>query len=90
MRVRTNLILRELGGDFMIVDPSQGKVDMSQVFKLNHTAADIFNHFQGKEIDAQLVKEYILDHYDISEEIAETDCHKIIADFLKNGLLHDR
>ena len=39
MRLHKDLVLREVGGEYMIVNPFSDTVDMTQVYSLNETAA---------------------------------------------------
>ena len=38
MRLNSNLILRQVGGEYMIVNPFSETMDMAQVYSLNETA----------------------------------------------------
>jgi hypothetical protein len=47
MKLRTDLILRHLGNEYIVVDPGQDMVDMSKVFTLNEVAAFLWRELQG-------------------------------------------
>ena len=38
MKLNKDLVLREVGGEYMIVNPFSDTVDMTQVYSLNETA----------------------------------------------------
>ena len=49
MKLNKDLVLREVGGEYMIVNPFSDTVDMTQVYSLNETAAWLWQQMEGKE-----------------------------------------
>ena len=49
MRLNSNLILRQVGGEYMIVNPFSETMDMAQVYSLNETAAWLWKQLENKE-----------------------------------------
>ena len=89
MKLRTDLQLRKLGNDYIIIDPGQEMIDMSKVFTLNETAAFLWEELQGKEFTEETVSQILLENYDVQEEIALNDAKKLIQTFVKGGLIRD-
>ena len=54
MRLNSNLILRQVGGEYMIVNPFSETMDMAQVYSLNETAAWLW-----KRIDNHIFSTYL-------------------------------
>ena len=48
MKLNKDLVLREVGGEYMIVNPFSDTVDMTQVYSLNETAAWLWQQMEGK------------------------------------------
>ncbi|UIR55996.1 PqqD family protein [Sphingobacterium sp. SRCM116780] len=88
MKLRNDLTLRQLGDEYIIVDPSQDMIDMSKVFTLNQSAAFLWEELQGKDFFLGDVVALILDNYEVSQEIAEHDAKQLITSFQEQGLLN--
>lgn len=90
MRIREGLVLRNIGDEYVIVDPGQGMVDMSKVYRLNDTAAWLWDQIIDKDFSLSdlmsLVKEYY-DVEDMDENILEEDMKAIILFLEENELL---
>lgn len=87
MRLRDDIKLRNIGGEYVIVDPGQHMVDMSKVFTLNETAADIWNEFQGRTFTKEDVVAYLVNTYSIDTENASADTDVLLQMFGEQGLL---
>lgn len=89
MKLRDDLTLRTLGQEYVVVEPSQGVVDLSQVYTLNETSAVLWKTLQGKTFDIQSVTDVLLEHYDVNKEQASQDAKLLVAEFKRLGLLLD-
>jgi len=89
MKLRTDLQLRKLGNDYIIIDPGQEMIDMSKVFTLNETAAFLWEELQGKEFTEETVSDILLENYEVKEDVATKDAKKLIQTFIKGGLIRD-
>lgn len=90
MKLRKDLILRQVGEDFVIVEPDQGVMDFSKVFTLNNSAAWLWDKLQGIEFESQDIFNLLLEEYEVSSnqyESIEKDVKKLIADFEHYNLL---
>ncbi|MBD1424527.1 PqqD family protein [Sphingobacterium arenae] len=87
MKLRQDLVLRKVGDDYIMVDPSQGMVDLSKVHTLNETAAWLWEQSIGKEISVGGISELLCERYDVSQEKAVQDAEALIQEFEKAGLL---
>lgn len=87
MKLRQDLVLRKVGDDYIMVDPSQGMVDLSKVHTLNETAAWLWEQLAGKEVNVDQVATLLCERYDVSQEKAEVDAEALIQEFEKAGLL---
>ena len=71
----------------MIVDPSQGMVDLSTVYTLNSTAAWLWEQLKGKEFNIDSIVELLCENYDVDMDQAKSDAEILLQDFQKQGLL---
>ncbi|WP_294348874.1 PqqD family protein [Sphingobacterium sp.] len=89
MKLRSDLILRTIGSDHLIVDPSQDMVDLSTVYTLNSSAAWLWEELKGKEFDTDTIVELLLENYEVSKDQAASDAAVLLQDFQKQGLLEE-
>ena len=87
MKLRSDLILRTIGSDHLIVDPSQDMVDLSTVYTLNSSAAWLWEELKGKEFTMNTIVELLCENYDVSKEQAQSDAEILLQDFQKQGLV---
>lgn len=89
MKLRTDLVLRHLGDEYIVVDPGQEMVDMSKIYTLNETAAFVWERLLGQEFTTATVSLVLLENYEVSIAIAESDAEKLVQEFYTQGLLID-
>ena len=89
MKLRSDLILRTIGSDHLIVDPSQDMVDLSTVYTLNSSAAWLWEELKGKEFNTDTIVELLVESYEVSKEQAQSDAAILLEDFQKQGLLEE-
>ena len=70
MRLNSDLVLRKVKDDYLIINPFSETVDMTQVFTLNETAAWLWQQMEGKEFEAEDLARAMLDEYDVDEPTA--------------------
>lgn len=87
MKLRSDLTIRQLGDESIIVDPSQDMVDMTKVFTLNETAAFLWNQLQGQDFSVDNIVTILLENYDVTDKVARQDAQLMIDSFTKQGLL---
>lgn len=87
MKLRSDLVLRTIGSDHLIVDPSQDMVDLSTVYTLNSTAAWLWEQLKGKEFNIDSIVELLCENYDVDMDQAKSDAEILLQDFQKQGLL---
>lgn len=87
MKLNENLILREVAGEYMIVNPFSETMDMTQILTLNETAAWLWQQAEGKEFDEAYLVNRLCDEYEVDPETAASDVHEMCEQWQKNGLL---
>ena len=87
MKLRSDISLRKVGNEYIIVEPSQGMVDLSKVFTLNETAAFLWNELKGQEFMDDDLVQLLLDNYEVDETQAQADASTLLQTFREQGLL---
>ena len=86
MKIKDNLILREIAGSWIIVPVAEMVVEFNGLMNLNETGAFLWKKLaEGAEINdlvAGLVSEY-----DIDEQTARNDITDFISQLQEKGLL---
>jgi len=90
MRLKSNLILRKMGDDYIIVEPELGMVDFSQVYRMNESAAWLWEELQGKKIIVEELVELVMSRYEIGlkdRKDIRQDIQELLAIWQNNHLL---
>ncbi|MEH6305832.1 PqqD family protein [Olivibacter sp. CPCC 100613] len=86
MKFRTDLILRQFGNDYIIVDPGQSELDISKLIRFNETAAQVWRDLQGQTLTVAKIAQVLQSHYEVHVEDAERDAKNLIIQFQMNAL----
>ena len=87
MRIDNNLKLRSVGNQFMIVDSRDGSADFVNVYKLNSTAARIWEYAQGRDFSVGDLADMLCQDYEIEEDNAIECVSKLVSEWNEHGLL---
>lgn len=87
MKLRSDLVLRTIGSDHLIVDPSQDMVDLSTVYTLNSSAAWLWEQLKGIEFTSDTIVDLLCENYEVDIDQAKSDAEILLQDFQKQGLL---
>ena len=86
MRLNSDLILRQVKDEYMIINPFSETVDMTQVYTLNETAAWLWQQMEGKEFEVKDLANAMLDEYEVDEETAQKCADDLAKQWLETGL----
>lgn len=87
MRLRTDLTLRKIGDEYLIVEPGNGTTDLSNVYSLNTTAAWLWNELQGRDFTVEDVANILIEEYRIDPRTAYIDGDKILSSFRSQNMV---
>jgi len=76
IKFKSDLVIRKIGEEYVIVDPGQDVADLSNLFILNESALLLVNTFKDLEFTHADVVSVLLDNYDVDSEQASLDAHK--------------
>jgi hypothetical protein len=86
MKIKNNLILREIAGSWIIVPVAEMVVEFNGLMNLNETGAFLWKKLaEGAELE-ELVQS-MLSEYDIDEQTARADIQEFIGQLQEKGLL---
>lgn len=86
MKLRSDLRLRKIGSQYMIVEPAGGGSRQAKVFELNETAALIWERIGSEEINAEELAAYLSSEYEIDQAVALRDVERQLEEWEKFGL----
>jgi len=89
MKLRSELVLRQLGDEYVIVDSCKGVMDLSKVYTLNETAAFLWKELHVRDFDYSDIVELLLERYDVEKEQAESDAKDLMRKFKKINNVED-
>ncbi len=87
MKLKEDLVLRNIGKDHIIVVPETDRLDMSRVYTLNEAAAWLWEQLKDRHFSINMVADMLYEQYEVSLEQAQKDAIALIETFKKNGLL---
>ena len=87
MKPKSNLQLRKIGSQYMIVEANDENVNMTKVYELNETAARIWMWMNEGICDEGKLAGRLCDEYEVDSETAQKDVVKQLEDWKKLGLI---
>ena len=87
MKINPELTLREMAGEYIIVNPFSDTVDMTQIYTMNETAAWLWQQMEGKEFTAEDIAEALCEEYEVDKETALIDANELCTEWRKAGFL---
>ena len=88
VRPKRNLQLRKIQNQYMIVEASAVNVNMSNVYSLNKTAADLWEMISPGERTVEELIEWLCSNYDVEADIAKADVERQLAEWRDFGLIY--
>ncbi len=73
MKLKEEYKVRDIAGEHVVIMQGRFGSDMTRVIALNETSLMLWNELQGKEFDADDVKQLLIDNYEVDEATAERD-----------------
>lgn len=86
MKLVEGFRLRQLGGEFIVTPESVAQINFNKLISLNSSAAYLWKSVEGKEFNADTLKDLLLDRYEVSEEVAARDAENIARTWIEAGI----
>lgn len=78
MKTKKGYILRSLGDEFVLVSEGADVFYTGRMVSMNESAALLWREVEGKDFDLKDMADLLVDHYDISREVAEKDAGALL------------
>lgn len=88
LHTKNNLKLRKIGNQYMIVEVRDELINMSDVYSMNKTAANIWKRIDKGGCTFEQLVEWICDTYDVSKNTAGNDLEKLLEEWESYGLIY--
>jgi hypothetical protein len=85
---KSNLKLRKIGNKYIIVEVCDEHINMSDVYSMNRTAANIWERINKGGCTFKQLVEWICDTYDVSNDTAANDLEKLLEEWKSFGLIY--
>lgn len=87
MKLREDLTIRSIAGESVIIMPHEDTADFTSLINLNSTARAIWDNFAGKDFEKADIVKFLLDTYEIEEEIAVKDTDVFVNQLMQINAL---
>ena len=88
MKIKNELMLREIAGNYIIVPVGGELVDLNAMININDTGAFIFKALETDTTPEEIV-ELMIKEYDIDFETAKNDVDEFIDILRENSMLSE-
>ena len=87
MKLKSQLKLRKMGGVYMLVDALAGEVNLTNVYTLNETAAQIWQQVGEGELVMEQLAEFVCQEYEVEYDQALEDVKALVEEWQRLGLV---
>ncbi len=87
MKIKDGFVLRSIGDNYMVVGEGLAQIDFNKIISLNATAAFLWKAVQGKDFDAETLRDLLLGEYDVDEATALRDADALMEKWVVAGLV---
>lgn len=84
MRRRSDMMLRKMGGRYMMVNTEGSDAD---VYTLNEAAAALWERIGDGEVDIEALSQWLAQTYEIDLSLARTDVTRQVEEWKGMGLI---
>ncbi len=86
MKIKKGFELRDVCGEKVVIATGIENVDFSKMISLNESAAYLWQAVEGKEFDARLLADLLLQEYEVDDATALADAEKTIESWRECGI----
>lgn len=88
MKIKEGFVLRDIGGETVVVSTGEASKDFYGMIKLNQTGKIIWEGI-SEGLSKELIVTKLLDQYDVDKDKAENDVDRMIDKMAKAGFFVD-
>lgn len=85
--IKNGLKLRKLGSKYMVVDTCSKNVNLSNVFTLNETAAQLWRQLESRDSTPEELADRLCEEYDVDKTTALSDVERQLSEWREYGLI---
>lgn len=86
MRVKKDIVLREIAGEYILVPTGEGAVNMLRIMSLNDCGVFLWKLLAEEKTERELV-DAVLEEYEIDAATAEQDVKEYLSQLAEADLL---
>lgn len=87
MKIKEHLILRQVGGKYIVIEPGTEVIDMTYVYILNYTAVWLWTKLKDTDFKATTIVDLLIKEFDIEFESAQNAAVQFINTLTTYDLL---
>lgn len=87
MKRRTDMMLRKMGGRYMMVEAGKDGMNCADVYRLNEAAAALWERIGDGEVDIEALSQWLAHTYEIDLSLARTDVTRQVEEWKEMGLI---
>lgn len=88
MRIKKDLVLRQIGGHWVVLPLAAETINFSGILSLNDSGAMLWNVLQD-ECSVDVLTKRLLAEYEVDEEQARCDAEAFFNKLIQTGCLED-
>ena len=88
MKIKEGYILREVAGSNIVVAVGDEAVNFDGIKTLNETGTFLWKNIENG-MDKEMLKNALMDEYEVDEETAKTDVEEFVSLLINNGLIEN-
>ena len=87
MKIKEGFTLRTICGEHIVIGEGLSQVNFNRMLSLNGTAAWLWEQLQGREFSQEDAVNLLLDHYEVTPELAGEDVQKLMEQWKSLGVV---
>ncbi len=87
MQINKDFTIQKVGTSYVAVPVGETSKHFHGMVRLNETGAFLWNHLAKKDCTEAELVEALLAEYDVAEEIAAADVHRIVEQLRESNIL---
>ena len=87
MRTNPDIKLFHVGSDYFAVDMSAETVNYTHLYKMNEATAMLWEAFQGKDFDDEMMVDKLCEEYDVPRDVALRDVRQLLSEWQAIGMM---
>lgn len=87
MKIRSNLKLKKIGKQYMLVDSASGAENETNIYTMNATAAFLWEKIGEQDIDAEKLVGWMCEKYDVERATVANDVVALLKEWQSLGLI---